>query len=188
MTNVKRHVQETLIEAMNNTERMTDAIELFTPLIKQNQFSISKFYEDFEDANQDVLCAFIEVIKNPLFNQIIRKNYIQGLAYLKKAMNNKVINLINKQTKNKEIPLSSFLQEGKEEYLDLYDNVFVEKECFTEMLKLEEYNLSQNEVKILSEYYFYGKKIYEIADELKIYPESVSRIKKRALKKLRKEN
>ena len=155
-------------------------INKFDPLLKKQAR-----YLDYEDAHADMILWFIVELKNIKPDTIKNQNETSMLGYIKKLVENissKLLALKIDTISSK--PMSYF------DYDDNGGNIITDQYGVTDDYEEIGYSgllqfLSKNEADVLYAYFYLGCTESEIAKKLLLNRGSVSRIKSRAILKLR---
>ena len=168
------------LAACDNKVYLETLIKRFDPLLKKQAR-----YLDYEDAHADMILWFIVEIKSIKPDTIKSQNEASMLSYIKKLVKNissKLLTLKIDTINSK--PMSYF------DYDDNGGNIITDQYGVTDDYEEIGYSgllqfLSKNEADVLYAYFYLGYTESEIAKRLLLNRGSVSRIKGRAIQKLR---
>lgn len=172
---MKNEILDKIVKAQSNHEDLIALIDDFTPLIKKYSLNL-----EYEDAKNDLILAFIEIILGINIGQFAKYNKYQMLSYLSVSIKNAYIRLSKKHCaymKN-ELPIEEIWDEIDDSMFDNYDDLLVED--------IKKY-LTTKEFEIICKHYFIGLSISEIANQQGISRQAVNQVKNRAIRKLSKQ-
>jgi len=155
-------------------------INKFNPLLKKHAH-----YLDYEDAYSDMVLWFIVEIKNIKPNAIKNQNEASMLNYINmlvKNISSKLLTLKIDAISSKPISYFDYDENGGNIIIDQYGTLDNYEELgYSGLLRI----LSKNEADVIYAYFYLDCTEKEIAKKLFINRGSVSRIKSRAIRKLR---
>lgn len=153
-------------------------IEKFSPLLKKYAFKLS-----YEDAYNDLLLDFIELLHNMQIENIYNKSEGSMVSYICTSVHSSYIKKLIEVKRLRNILLYSDLNDNELYYIEAIsatNNVYQEYE-----LSFIKKILTKQELSVISMIYFTGYTVTEIANFYGTSRQAVNQMKNRALKKLR---
>lgn len=137
----------------------------------------------YEDAEQDVICYFIELIYTFPLEKFREDDEGKIVVYITKCIYHEYIRLVKQIVLQKsEVNYSSL----SEEQLHVLESRNSEKDCYEQIFLSELHqNMEEKEWDIIQKIYIEGKAVSQIAKEKGISRQAVNQMKKRALQKIR---
>ena len=163
---------------IGDSDATLELIQKFNPLLKRYAKKLS-----YEDAFNDLMLDFLELIHNINLNRIRIRNERGVVAYISSAVHSYYIKRLTAVIEQKNIKSFSELSEDEEYYLKSKsgtDDMFVESE-FQFLLT----TLTNLESQVITSLYFVGYTVAETAEMQKVSRQAVNKTKIRAMKKLR---
>ncbi len=153
-------------------------LESFEGLIKKYAKKLS-----YEDAEQDVICYFIELIYKFPLEKFREDDEGKVVAYITKCIYHEYIRLLKQVVQQKKEINYSCLSE---EQLHMLEIRISRKDNYEQLFLSElRQNLEEKEWDILKKIYIEGKAVSKIAKEKGISRQAINQMKKRALQKIR---
>lgn len=163
-----------------NKKSMMELIEKFNPLLYKFTYHLG-----YDDAYQDLLVGFIELINNLNLGNLKNTGDCFLLSYIKNSVYRNYISLskIKCKFKNTHIlmcQLSDFQTQA------IVENAGCMKDSYSQ-ITLQDINsiLTEKEFDIINFIFFYGYDVQQISNKMGISRQAVNQTKKRALDKLR---
>ena len=153
-------------------------IEKFSPLLKKYAFKLS-----YEDAYNDLLLDFIELLHNMQIENIHNKSEGSMVSYICTSVHSSYIKKLIEVKRLRNILLYSDLNDNELYYIEAIsatNDVYQEYE-----LSFIKKILTKQELSVISMIYFTGYTVTEIANFYGTSRQAVNQMKNRALKKLR---
>ncbi len=153
-------------------------IEKFSPLLKKYAFKLS-----YEDAYNDLLLDFIELLHNMQIENIHNKSEGSMISYICTSVHSSYIKKLIEVKRLRNILLYSDLNDNELYYIEAIsatNDVYQEYE-----LSFIKKILTKQELSVISMIYFTGYTVTEIANFYGTSRQAVNQMKNRALKKLR---
>ena len=137
----------------------------------------------YEDAEQDVICYFIELIYTFPLEKFREDDEGKIVVYITKCIYHEYIRLVKQIVLQKsEVNYSSL----SEEQLHVLESRNSGKDCYEQIFLSELHqNMEEKEWDIIQKIYIEGKAVSQIAKEKGISRQAVNQMKKRALQKIR---
>jgi RNA polymerase sigma factor (sigma-70 family) len=169
-----------IIKSQNGEEDSTLLlIEKFNPLLKKYAYKLK-----YEDAYNDLLIDFIELLHNIQINRIHNKSEGGMVSYLSTSVHSSYIKKLNEIIQLKNLLLYSDLNDSELYYIealsssyDIYPTL-----DFDDLKKL----LTPSEIIIIKMIYYIGYTVAEIATFYGVSRQAVNQMRSRALKKLKR--
>lgn len=152
-------------------------VEKFNPLLKKYAY---KLYS--EDAYEDLLLNFIELIHNIKLDNIHEKDEGHIISYICTSIHRSYIKRLTTIIKQRNIISFSNLSEKEVKNVDVLSSTY-DKYFEFELLGIQKI-LSKNEMTVIEMVYLLEYTIMEIACSFGVSRQAVNQTKKRALKKL----
>ena len=166
------------IQSGDNTATLK-LIEKFKPILKKYAHSLS-----YEDAYDDLLVDFIELLNTLKVDKIQNKNDGCMVAYLTTSIHN---SYIKKLIKVKQLRNFTTYSELSENELHFIDSLTATKDTYVNTdYDLLRKLLTNQEFNIIKMLYYDGYTVTETAIAIGITRQAVNQMKNRALKKLKK--
>ncbi len=153
-------------------------IEKFSPLLKKYAFKLS-----YEDAYNDLLLDFIELLHNMQIENIHNKSEGSMVSYICTSVHSSYIKKLIEVKRLRNILLYSDLNDNELYYIEAIsatNDIYQEYE-----LSFIKKILTKQELSVISMIYFTGYTVTEIANFYGTSRQAVNQMKNRALKKLR---
>ena len=167
--------------ADTNDSAVLNLSALFNPLLEKYAYKLS-----YEDAYNDLLLFFIELIKKLSRNPLRKQEDKYYLSYIKNSIKNKYIELLkhHQRTLNDIVP--DIIEDDDGNQTDIIDNLNSVYDDYS-MILLDDIKaiLTNNEYEIIKMIFYQNYSIKEISEIKGISRQCINQYKLRALKKLK---
>lgn len=172
-------IYDLLVKAQRGDKESCYAIlEKFERLTKKYSRKLS-----YEDAEQDVICYFIELIYTFPLEKFREDDEGKIVVYITKCIYHEYVRLLKQIVLQKSEVNYSSISEEQLHVLELRNSG---KDCYEQLFFSElRLNLDEKEWEIIQKVYIEGKTVSQIAKEKGISRQAVNQMKNRALRKLR---
>lgn len=162
-----------------NKEATLDLIKKFEPLLKKNARLLN-----YEDAYNDLVLDFLELIQRININQIRDFNEGAIIIYIQKSLRNcflkRLKSIQNYMERN--VPFSEITNKQMMD-IDIKLSEYNNYEAIERYFIFQYLNLSEYIIILLI--YYYGFSVLEIAKKKQVSRQAINQVKKNALKKLK---
>lgn len=159
-------------------ESINKLIEKFQPLLRKYAYKLS-----YEDAYEDLLLYFIELILSLKSSILSNTNDARLVSYISKGVQNQYCHFIKKYIDSKNE--LQFSQLSEEQLHCIQQNLSTEDKETTLPFEILNTILTPKETTTILAIYYYGYTSAELAKRYHLTRQAVNQLKQRALKKLK---